>query len=311
MQSDPDPEEHIAQVRRFNRFYTRQIGLLHEHLNASPFSLAEARVIYDLAQCAQTTASALGAGLEMDAGYLSRILRKLGEAGIVERRPDASDGRQSILSLSPAGRAAFADLDAGSRRDIGALLGGLAAGEQRRLVQAMAAIEQILAPRPAAPAYTLRPPRPGDMGWVIMRHGRLYAEEYGWDASFEAMVAQIVADYMRESDPRREACWIADLDGRPVGSVFLVRKSDELAKLRLLIVDPAARGLGIGRRLTAECISFARRAGYRRITLWTNSVLTAARHIYQSCGFTLVASEPYHGFGHDLVGEDWELDLDR
>jgi DNA-binding MarR family transcriptional regulator/GNAT superfamily N-acetyltransferase len=309
--TNAETAEHIEQVRRFNRFYTRQAGLLHEHLVQSPFSLAEARVIYDLAQGEETTATALGAALELDAGYLSRILGRLTREGLVERRPSAQDGRQSLLRLSEAGRAAFAELEAGSRRDVGALLAGLGASEQRRLVAAMGAIEQVLGARPQARPYLLRAPRPGDMGWVVQRHGLRYAEEYGWDASFEALVASIVAEFAQKLDPRREACWIAEIDGEPVGSVFLVRKSDAVAKLRLLLVEPGARGHGIGRRLVDECAHFARLAGYRQITLWTNSVLVAARHIYEAVGFRLVDSAPHRSFGHDLVGETWELDLDQ
>jgi len=307
--SDAETAGRIEQMRSFNRFYTRQIGLLREHLAQSHFSLAEARVIYDLAQGAETTASELGAALDMDAGYISRILRRLARDGLVERRLCERDRRQSILRLSPSGRAAFAELDAGSRRDVGAILGRLPEGEQRRLVAAMATIEEVLGARPPAAAYLLRPPRPGDMGWVVQRHGQRYAEEYGWDSSFEALVAGVVARFVRQLDPRREACWIAEIDGEPVGSVFLVQKSAEVAKLRLLLVEPRARGLGIGRHLVEECVRFARQAGYHRVTLWTNSVLSAARHIYEAAGFQMIESDPHHSFGHNLVGENWELDL--
>ena len=305
-----DSAARIGAVRRFNRFYTRQIGLLQEGLAATPFSLAESRVLYELAHRPGVTASELGRDLGMDAGYLSRMLRGFEEQGLLGRRRAPSDGRQSHLELTEAGRAAFAPLDDGTNAEIGALLARLDAAGQARLTAAMAEIETLLNPAPAViEPYTLRPHRPGDIGWVIHRHGALYAEEYGWDERFEALVAEIAAQFIRNFDPARERCWIAERAGAIVGSVFLVRQSDSVAKLRLLLVEPSARGLGLGRRLTEECIAFARERRYAKITLWTNDILTAARKIYARAGFRLVASEHHHSFGHDLVGENWELEL--
>jgi DNA-binding MarR family transcriptional regulator/GNAT superfamily N-acetyltransferase len=308
--SSPDLERRIAAVRRFTRFYTRQIGLLQEGLLDSPFSLTEARVLYELAQRDPTTASALAAELDLDAGYLSRILRRFGEDGLVARKRAPSDARQSLIAITAKGRKAFAPLNQGSRDQVAALLERLAPAGQERIVAAMSAIETLLAPRAAGtPPYVLRSHRAGDMGWVASAHGALYAREYGWDITFEALVAKIVAEFIETFDARREHCWIAELDGEPVGSVFVVRKTDAIAKLRLLIVDPKARGLGVGKRLVEECLRFAKGAGYTSMTLWTQSILTAARGIYQSAGFRLVAEEPHHSFGADLVGETWERDL--
>jgi DNA-binding MarR family transcriptional regulator/N-acetylglutamate synthase-like GNAT family acetyltransferase len=302
--------QRIEAVRRFNRFYTKKIGVLHEGLLRSPFSLAEARVLYELAHRASPTAVELARELGLDAGYLSRILRGFERRGFLAKSRSATDGRQNLLALTKRGRAAFAPLDAGSRAEIGAMLGRLSAADQTRLIETMGAIERLLggAPAPKAP-YLLRDHRPGDFGWVVQRHGALYAEEYGFDATFEALVAEIVAKFIRELDPRRERCWIAERDGANVGSVFLVEKSRNVAKLRLLLVEPSARGLGIGARLVEECLRFARQAGYRKITLWTNSVLHAARHLYEAAGFQLVDEAPHHSFGQDLVGETWELTL--
>ena len=300
----------VDAVRRFNRFYTRQIGVLQEGLLQSPFSLAEARVLYEVAHRDRPAAAELGKDLGLDAGYLSRILRGLRRRGLVDRRPSEADGRRSLLGLTRNGRAAFATLDERSRTEIGALLDPLPPRDQDRLVEAMRAIEELLggAPRPPA-SYLLRPHQPGDMGWVVHRHGVLYAQEYGWDETFEGLVAEIVARFVKRLDPRRERCWIAEVDGEAVGSVFLVKQSRTVARLRLMLVEPRARGMGIGKRLVDECIRFARQAGYRKITLWTNSVLLAARRLYTQAGFRLVDEEPYHGFGHDLVGETWELKL--
>jgi DNA-binding MarR family transcriptional regulator/GNAT superfamily N-acetyltransferase len=300
----------VDAVRRFNRFYTRQIGVLQEGLLQSPFSLAEARVLYEVAHRDRPAAAELGKDLGLDAGYLSRILRGLRRRGLVDRRPSEADGRRSLLGLTRSGRAAFATLDERSRTEIGALLDPLPPRDQGRLVEAMRAIEELLggAPRPPA-SYLLRPHQPGDMGWVVHRHGVLYAQEYGWDETFEGLVAEIVARFVKRLDPRRERCWIAEVDGEAVGSVFLVKQSRTVARLRLMLVEPRARGMGIGKRLVDECIRFARQAGYRKITLWTNSVLLAARRLYTQAGFRLVEEEPYHGFGHDLVGETWDLKL--
>ncbi len=304
--------QRVAAVRCFNRFYTRQIGLLQETLLRSPFSLTEARVLYELGNRAPTHATALGQELGLDAGYLSRILRGFERRGLLERTPSKTDGRQNVLALTGQGRNVFARLDGASRREIGTLLAQLPTTRQQRLVAAMHTIAQLLGAPPQterAPAYRVRLHRPGDMGWVVYRHGVLYAREYGWDARFEALVAEIVARFIKRYDPKRERCWIAELEGEIVGSVFLVRRSDRVAQLRLLLVEPHARGLGIGARLVRECLGFARRAGYRKIMLWTNDVLHAARHIYEQAGFHLVREERHHSFGHDLVGQTWERTL--
>ena len=301
----------VEAVRRFNRFYTRQIGVLQEGLLRSPFSLAEARVLYELAHRDQPTAAELGKELGLDAGYLSRILRSFARRGLVTKRPSHSDGRENLLALTADGRAAFGLLERAARDQVGALLQPLSARGQGRLLQAMRTIETLLDPaaEPRAAPYLLRSHQPGDLGWIVHRHGVLYAEEYGFDEQFEALVAEIVAQFARHHDPRRERCWIAERDGAPIGSVMLVRQSDEVAKLRLLLVEPEARGLGIGARLVEECSRFARRAGYRKITLWTNSVLHAARRVYEKAGYRLVHEEAHHSFGQDLIGETWELTL--
>jgi DNA-binding MarR family transcriptional regulator/GNAT superfamily N-acetyltransferase len=297
-------------IRRFNRFYTKQIGVLHEGLVQSPFSLTEVRVLFELAHRDKVTASELATDLGLDAGYLSRMLQRFDYCGFLDKSPSPTDGRRTHLRLTPQGRDAFAPLDQRSHDEAAAMLGRFSAAEQNRLLEAMRTIEELLGP-PAASRepYLLRPHQPGDMGWIIHRHGVLYAQEYGWDEQFEALVAEIAAKFIQHFDPKRERCWIAEKDGEIVGSVFLVKQSDEVAKLRLLLVEPAARGLGIGRRLVGECIRFARQAGYKTITLWTNDVLHAARHIYEQAGFHLVDEEPHHSFGHDLVGQTWELTL--
>jgi DNA-binding MarR family transcriptional regulator/GNAT superfamily N-acetyltransferase len=301
-------DNRIAAVRRFNRFYTRIIGALEEGLLQSRFSLAEARVLYELAQRNDLTATDLGRDLGLDPGYLSRILQRFEREELLARTQSDIDKRQSLLSLTAPGRDAFAPLDTGSREQVGTLLARLSEPAQAGLVSAMARIETLL-DVPRAKPWLLRQHRPGDIGWVVQRHGALYAEEYGFDSRFEALVAHVSGDFLAQHDPARELCWIAECDGVNVGSVFLVRKSDEIAKLRLLIVEPAARGLGIGKRLVEECIEFARRAGYRGITLWTNDVLVAARNIYQHVGFRLVTSAPHADFGPPMIGEDWELAL--
>ncbi len=300
----------IEAIRRFNRFYTRQIGVLEEGLLQSPYSLTEARVIYELAHQEQTTAAELANELKLDAGYLSRMLRDFDKRGLIDKQPSEKDGRQTVLRLSAAGQAAFALLNSRSRNQIEAMLSGLSPTDQTRLTDSMTTIEKLLGSMPERSVpYLLRPHQPGDMGWVVQRHGVLYNTEYGFDETFEALVAGIVAEFIKNFDPKRERCWMAEANGEIVGSVFLVKKTDEVAKLRLLIVDPKARGLGIGKRLVEECIRFGRQVGYKKITLWTNNVLLAARHIYQSAGFQLVDEDPHHSFGHDLVGETWELDL--
>lgn len=309
--ADDDFEQRVAAVRRFGRFYTRQIGALNEGLLKSSFPLTEARVLYELACHPGPTASELGRELGLDPGYLSRILRGFEERGLLRREPSPRDARQSHLFLTDTGKQAFAPLDRASRAEVTALLSRLSEAEQRRLLEAMQTIETLLGevPAPQVP-YILRPHRPGDLGWVVHRQAVLYAEEYGWNGDFEGLLAQIVADFQRSFDPRREQCWIAEREGLPVGSAFLVKgASEEEAKLRLVYVEASARGLGIGRRLVEESIAFARRCGYRSLTLWTNDILVSARRIYEATGFRLVAEEPHHSFGKDLVGQTWTLEL--
>jgi DNA-binding MarR family transcriptional regulator/GNAT superfamily N-acetyltransferase len=303
-------DERVDAIRRFNRFYTRRIGALGEGHLDTPFSLTEARVVYELAHRETATATELGQELGLDAGYLSRILRGFQERGLIDRRPSDTDARQSRLSLTGAGRAAFAQLDAAARRDVGAMLDALPSAEQDRLVRAMGTVERVLgaAPEPAEP-YVLRPPRAGDLGWIVQAHGELYAQEYGWDVRFEGLVADVIGGYVRNFDSARERCWIAERGGENVGSVFVMRGSDEVAKLRLLIVHPGARGLGIGARLVDECIRFSRQAGYTTLSLWTNAVLLSARRIYAAKGFRLVHTEVHNSFGPDLVAETWETEL--
>jgi DNA-binding MarR family transcriptional regulator/GNAT superfamily N-acetyltransferase len=306
----PNQAHRVATVRRFNRFYTRQIGLLQEHLLESPFSLTEARVLFELAHREQTTATDLGSALGLDAGYLSRILHGFHQRGLIEKQPSPTDARQTLLCTTERGREAFATIDTASGREVAALLGSLSEDAQSRLLTAMQSIEFLLGARPEPQVpYVLRPPRAGDMGWVVQRHGAVYAQEYGWDESFEALIAEIVAQFIRKLDPKRERCWIAEREAENVGCVFLVRKSATVGQLRLLLVDPRARGLGIGARLVDECTRFARQTGYRKIVLWTNSVLHAARRIYEAAGYRLVRENAHHSFGKDLVGQTWELKL--
>jgi DNA-binding MarR family transcriptional regulator/GNAT superfamily N-acetyltransferase len=301
--------QRVEAVRRFNRLYTRHIGVLREGYLASPYSLAEVRVLYELAHRETTNAAELSRELGIDPGYLSRILRRFTAAGLVDRRPSRADGRRSELRLTEAGRGAFAPLDRRSGEEIGALLAGLSTADQARLVEAMGTIARLLGGADGGAPYVLRGPQPGDYGWVVQRHGAIYADEYGYDEQFEALVAEIVAKFVQELDPKRERCWIAERDGAPVGCVFVVKASDATAKLRLFLVEPSARGLGLGRRLVDEVILFARRVGYRKVTLWTQSELLAARRIYERAGFRCVAEEPNHSFGKELVSETWELEL--
>jgi DNA-binding MarR family transcriptional regulator/GNAT superfamily N-acetyltransferase len=304
-----DFAQRIEAVRRFSRFYTRKIGVLREGLLNSPYSLAEARVIYELAHHERTTAKHLSRELELDAAYLSRILGRLKRHGLLERKVSKSDGRQYLLSLTEAGQEAFAALNAASSSQIQAMLSELSQDEQHRLVTAMHTVERLLGAQPEHRVpYILRPHQPGDMGWVVQRHGVLYNQEYGWDEEFEALVAEIVAKFIRNYDAKRERCWIAEKEGGNVGSVFLVKRTETTAQLRLLLVEPKARGLGIGKHLVRECTRFARQRGYTKIMLWTNSVLDAARHIYELEGYRLVGEESHHSFGHDLVGQNWELE---
>jgi DNA-binding MarR family transcriptional regulator/GNAT superfamily N-acetyltransferase len=302
--------ERVAAMRQFSRFYTRRIGVLQEGLLASPFSLAEGRILYELAHRDGLAANDLAAELALDAGYLSRILKRFSRRGLVERSRSADDARIRPLALTAKGRAAFAPLDRRSQQEVSALLGALPVPAQQRLISSMHTIESLLADKPTSPATcVLRTHRPGDMGWVIERHGALYAQEYGWDERFEALVAEIATQFIRDFDPQRERCWIAEYEGERAGSVFVVRKSQTIAKLRLLIVDPSARGMGLGRRLVDECVRFARARGYRKLTLWTQGNLHAARHIYEAAGFRCVRRERHASFGHALVGETWELPL--
>jgi DNA-binding MarR family transcriptional regulator/GNAT superfamily N-acetyltransferase len=309
-------QQRTGAVRRFNRFYTRQIGVLRKTYLDSPYSLGEMRVLYEIAQGSKlgqgVTASDVGSALDLDAGYLSRVLRNFEKRGLITRKASAQDARQSHLVLTARGANTFAPAEARSQRDVAVMLGKLGGDEQAKLIAAMQTIENLLDGNSAAapsPDTILREPRPGDFGWIVTRHAELYAAEYGWTEPFEGLCAQIVADFANNNDPNRERCWIAELNGENVGTVMLVKDSEEVARLRLLLVDPKARGLGLGQQLTDECIRFARAAGYKKMTLWTHSILTAARHVYEKAGFTLTSSEPRHTWGKDVVAEFWDLDL--
>ena len=302
----------VAAVRQFNRFYTRRIGLLSNSMYGSDFSLAEMRVLWELAHHAGVTASELEERLGMDPGYLSRIVKSFRERGLARAATARHDARVRHLELTRKGRKAFAPFDRRSGEEVRAAISHLRGAEQDRLVGAMRDIEALLegkVPAKVDAAFVLRDPRPGDYGWIIHRHGALYAQEYAWDATFEALVAGIVAKFVRDFQPKRERCWIAERDGWIVGCVFLVERSATVAQLRLLLVEPSARGLGVGSELVAQCIAFARAAGYRRMMLWTNDILHAARRIYQRAGFKLVKSESHASFGHRLVGQNWEFKL--
>jgi DNA-binding MarR family transcriptional regulator/GNAT superfamily N-acetyltransferase len=313
-----DPAD-ISAVRSFNRFYTRLIGVLDESVAASDHTLAEARVLFELAHGDAVEVADLRERLRLDAGYLSRMVARFEAAGLVRRERSAQDARRVVLRLTDAGRADFAAVDAGSAGEIRALLDPLEAGERRRVLAAMRTIEGALGEGArgkggvggADPvrSYVLRPPEPGDLGWIVERHGVRYAAEYGWDDGFEAFVAATVADYVRGRDPSREAAWIAEVGGERVGCVGCVRDDDETARLRWLLVEPAARGTGVGSRLVDECLRFARRAGYRRMTLWTYDVLADARRVYERAGFTLDEQEHERAFGHDLTQQNWSRDL--
>ncbi|MEP7132219.1 MAG: helix-turn-helix domain-containing GNAT family N-acetyltransferase [Acidobacteriota bacterium] len=310
----PDASGDVRAIRGFNRFYTRRIGILQEGLLSSPFSLAEVRVLYEIAHRTDSTAKDLREELGMDGGYLSRILTRFERAGLVRRRRSPTDGRESLLSLTAAGRRTFAPLEARSNDDVSSMIAPLPSARRGELVCAMKSIQALLAPAPAAAPVPveiiLRPHRPGDIGWVVHRHGVLYAQEYGWDETFEALVAKVAAEFIEKFNPKRERCWIAERAGQILGSVFLVRKSARVAKLRMLYVEPDARGLGVGGRLVSECIEFARASGYQRVVLWTQSNLAAARHIYEKAGFRITGEEPHRSFGgYDLVSETWELEL--
>ncbi|TNC26164.1 bifunctional helix-turn-helix transcriptional regulator/GNAT family N-acetyltransferase [Amycolatopsis alkalitolerans] len=307
--NDPQLLDRVARVRAFNRLYTGVIGALDEGLVGTDYSLSEARVLYELEQQGVTELTRLRGRLGMDAGYASRLLARLESRGLLTRERSESDARRQVLRLTEAGRDAQHSLEQRTIDQIGKLLDQFTDEDQDRLLRSMRAITTLVGDEARDSTVVLRPPRPGDLGWVVQRNGAIYAQEYGWDATYEALVARIVADYAENHDPKREAAWIAELDGERAGCVFCVRGSDErTAKLRLLIVEPGARGHGLGKRLVTECLTFAKAHGYTAMELWTNSVLTAARAIYAKAGFELVASEQHHSFGQDLVGETWRLE---
>jgi DNA-binding MarR family transcriptional regulator len=305
--SSPDPR--IAAVRRFNRFYTQRIGVLREGWGKSQFSLTQSRVLYEIQARDRPTATEIARELGLDAGYLSRILRGFETRGLIARETSEHDGRQSLLSLTASGRKAYAPIEQHTNDEVGALVAALSESGQAQLIDAMQTIETLMAPEQTGEPYILRPPRPGDYGWVAARHGVIYATEYGWDEQIEALCAEIVAAYVRNHDPKKECCWIAERNGVNIGCVFLVKEDGETARLRLLLVDPSARGLGIGTRLVEECLRFSRRAGYKRITLWTHRVLEGARKIYITAGFKLTREWIHDDFGKTLLAETWDLDL--
>jgi DNA-binding MarR family transcriptional regulator/N-acetylglutamate synthase-like GNAT family acetyltransferase len=306
----PLSEAHAEPIRSFNRFYTKQIGLLREGLLKTPFSLTQARVLYELGRNPGIRSTSLVEELGLDPGYLSRLLKSFEGQGLIKRSGSTDDRRVNRLSLTAKGRAEFKRLDSRSRAEIGEMLEGMTGFQRERLVNSMTAIRELLdSHAEAAPGFILRAHQPGDIGWVIARHGELYAREYRWDSSFEGLVAEIAGAFLRRFDERRERCWVAERGGERLGCVFLIGHSKNVAKLRLLLVEPSARGLGIGARLVGECIAFARQSGYRKLTLWTNDILQAARRIYERAGFRLVKEEKHHSFGHDLVGQFWELRL--
>jgi DNA-binding MarR family transcriptional regulator/GNAT superfamily N-acetyltransferase len=314
MTAPRDDEARIAAVRRFNRFYTRQIGVLRKTFLDSPYSLGEARVLYEIASNRSPTASQIADKLGLDAGYLSRVLRNFEKHGLIERKTSSKDARQSHLALSAHGKKSFVPLDARSQQNAGDMLAKLPPADQARLIAAMGTIEKLLGDQSPAELdkqgdYILRAPQPGDFGWIVKRHAELYAQEYRWIEPFEGVCAQIVADFVNKYDSNCERCWIAEMGDENVGTVMLVKENGNVARLRLLLVDPKARGLGLGARLTEEAIRFARGAGYERITLWTHSVLTAARHIYRKAGFKLTRTEKHQSWGQPVVSEHWDLQL--
>jgi DNA-binding MarR family transcriptional regulator/GNAT superfamily N-acetyltransferase len=302
--------QRVAAVRRFNRFYTQHLGVLHDGWLQSPFSLAEARVLYEMHQRGSTTATDIARALGLDAGYLSRILRRFHKLGLIRKAVSPDDARQSLLSLTARGQKAYAPLETRTKREVGAMLGRLNPPEQDRLVGALRAVETMIAPTPTTQSeIVLRQPKPGDLGWVVARHAELYGQEYGWGENFEGICAQIVADFANKNDPACERCWIAEINGENVGTVMLVKDKDGVARIRLLLVDPKARGLRLGQRLVDESIKFARAAGYKKITLWTHSILAAARHIYEKAGFRLMRSEKHKSWGKPVVSEHWDMPL--
>ncbi len=302
-------ETRVAAVRAFNRFYTNVIGVLRSGLLDSPYSLTEVQVMFELAQRDAIDLADVRLTVDIDAGYLSRILARFEADGLVVRERSSVDGRRQVIGLTDRGRDVFAGLDDRSADEVRTLLARVTDEDQRRMVGAMATIQELLGDGTRSASFVVRPPEPGDFGWVVHRHGVLYSMEYGWDETYEALVAQIAADYAAGHDPKREAAWIAEVEGEPVGSVFCVKRDDGVAQLRLLLVEPRARGMGIGGRLVDECIRFARRAGYQRMMLWTTDVLASARRIYQRAGFELGEQEQQHRWGHDIVGQTWWLTL--
>lgn len=302
-------EQRVQAVRQFSRFYTRQLGVLNEKLLGSKYSLTEVRVLFELAQRESCRAKDIGQDLGLDAGYLSRIVNRFVRTRLVTRERSEVDARNMLLRLTTKGRAVFTSLDRQSSQQVAEMLTALPEAKQKKLVNALHQAEEAFAAEKTAELVVLRPHRPGDIGWVIHRHGALYAEEYGWDESFEALVAEVAAQFIKNFDPTRERCWIAELDGEAVGSIFLVKYTEEIAKLRLLLVEPLARGFGVGRKLIRECIDFARQSGYKKVTLWTQSCLLAARNLYREAGFKLVKEDSQSAFGADLVSEIWELEL--
>ena len=304
--------EAIDRIRGFNRLYTRQLGLLDQGLLGSEFTLTEARVLYELANHGETTATEIARELGIDLGYLSRLIKKFDRRRYIKRTRSPTDARQSRLRLTEKGRTVFDPLDRAARSQIAAMIGPMTREQRGELVAAMQRIRRLLRPEPeprGREAYGIRPLEVGDIGWITHRQGLLYAQEYGWDGTYEALVAEILAGFVKHFDPHGENAWVAERDDAIVGSVFLVRASDSVAKLRLLYVEPAARGMGVGRRLVHECIEFARAKGYRTLTLWTNDVLASARRIYEAAGFQLMREERHHSFGKDLNGQTWDLAL--
>lgn len=304
-------ENRVNELRRFNRFFTRKIGVLREGLLHSEYSLTDVRILFELANSENATASKLSRELGLDAGYLSRTLARFEQQGLTERVRSEQDARQLMIRLTEKGQGVFAVLDQRSREEVAELLNNLSEEEQLKLLKAMQSIQSILEKKSFkfSEAFFIRMHQPGDMGWVTHRHGVLYFEEYSWDERFEALVAQITADFINNYNPQKERCFIAEMNGEIVGSVFVVQSSETVAKLRLLLVEPGARGMGLGNRLVQECITFAKRAGYKKMVLWTNSVLHEARHIYAKAGFKLVETEKHQSFGHELIGENWEIEL--
>lgn len=301
----------VGEVRSFNRFYTREIGLLAKHLPQSNFSLTEARVLYELAQAGEQTAAEIIRTLGMDKAHVSRIVARFRNAGLVKSRISPEHGKHKLLSLSAAGKRTFKKMNDGTESQIETLLAPLTSENRRRLAKGMQEIQTVLQPKsPSAEDVRLRPLKVGDLGWITHRQAVLYTEEYGWDWTYEGLVAQILGNFAANFDATREDAWIAELNDQVAGSVFLMKTDDpQIAKLRLLYVDPAARGLGVGSRLVHACIERARELGYRKLTLWTNDILVSARKIYQAAGFTLQEENRHHSFGKDLVGQTWTLDL--